>query len=72
MTKTTTRVQLELPNESMQRLKALRDKAEAASYAEVIRNALRLYESLIAEADSGGKLYTKSGSGDEVEIKFIF
>jgi Arc/MetJ-type ribon-helix-helix transcriptional regulator len=40
----TTRVQLELPEPSMERLKALKDKTEAASYAEVIKNSLRFDE----------------------------
>jgi Arc/MetJ-type ribon-helix-helix transcriptional regulator len=38
----TTRVQLELPPTSMARLRELRDKTEAASYSEVLKNALRL------------------------------
>ena len=45
--KSTTRVQMELPEKSMQRLSILKDKTEASSYAEVLKNALRLYESII-------------------------
>ena len=41
----TTRVQLEMPPQAMERLQKLKDRSEAASYAEVIRNALRLYRS---------------------------
>jgi hypothetical protein len=51
----TTRVQLELPEPSMERLKALKDKTEAASYAELIKNSLHLYEAPIAEAESGNE-----------------
>ncbi|HEY0282201.1 MAG TPA: ribbon-helix-helix protein, CopG family, partial [Rhizomicrobium sp.] len=40
----TTRVQLEMPPQAMERLQKLKDRTEAASYAEVIRNALRLFE----------------------------
>ncbi|WP_432612863.1 ribbon-helix-helix protein, CopG family [Litoreibacter halocynthiae] len=72
MTKTTTRVQIELPSASMERLKALRDKSEAASYAEVVRNALRLYENLIHECESGAELYLKNKEGSETTIKLVF
>ena len=41
----------EPPPTSMARLRTLRDKTEAASYAEVLKNALRLYEALIKEAE---------------------
>lgn len=55
--KKTTRVQLELPDEAMGRLKRMRELSEAASYAEVIRNALRLYEKLVEEERSGGEVF---------------
>lgn len=44
-TRKTTRVQLELAPVSMDQLKRLKERTGAASYAEVIRNALRKYES---------------------------
>jgi Ribbon-helix-helix protein, copG family len=68
----TTRVQLELPESSMERLKALKDKTEAASYAEVIRNSLRLYEALIGEAEGGNKVMVKSSEGGETVYRLIF
>ena len=69
---TTTRVQLELPASSMERLKALRAKTEAASYAEVIRNALRLYEALIAEVEAGNQVFVKDAQGRETVYRAIF
>ncbi len=72
MKRTTTRVQLELPGSSMKRLVDLREKAEAASYAEVIRNALRLYESLIEEAERGSKIVVTSKDGDSTNLKLLF
>lgn len=72
MEKKTTRVQLELPESSMERLKALRDKTEAASYAEVIKNSLRLYEALIKEAEGGSQLYIKDKNGDEISYRMLF
>jgi hypothetical protein len=56
----------------MERLKALREKTEAASYAEVIRNALRLYEALIKEAEGGHQLHIKDREGREVAYRAIF
>jgi Arc/MetJ-type ribon-helix-helix transcriptional regulator len=72
MVKKTTRVQLELPESSMERLKALREKTEAASYAEVIKNSLRLYEALIREAESGNELSVKKSEGTETSYRLIF
>jgi Arc/MetJ-type ribon-helix-helix transcriptional regulator len=65
----TTRVQLELPPSSMARLKALREKTEAASYAEVLRNALRLYEAMIEEAERGNDVIIRRKQGEPSEIK---
>lgn len=59
----TTRVQLEMPPQAMDRLQRLKDKTEAASYAEVIRNAIRVYEALVAEAEKGHEFAIKSPDG---------
>lgn len=67
--KKTTRVQLELPNKSMERLVALKDKTEAGSYSEVLKNALRLYESVILEYESGNRLCIKDEEGNLTEYK---
>jgi hypothetical protein len=40
----TTRVQLQLPEKAMTRLRSLKEETEAASYAEVIKSALIYYE----------------------------
>ena len=53
------RVQMDLPPRSFERLKRLQELTEAASYAEVMRNALRLYEALILEADAGNEILIK-------------
>ncbi len=59
----TTRVQLEMPPQAMERLQGLKERTEAASYAEVIRNALRLYEALVTEAEMGREFAIKSPDG---------
>lgn len=69
--KNTTRVQMELPEKSMQRLSDLKDKTEASSYAEVLKNALRLYESLIDEIEAGKTLFVKDKEGNVSEYKIF-
>lgn len=57
------RLQIVLPERSMQRLEQLRTATEAEDYAEVIRNALRLYEAAVAHTESGGIVLFQSPSG---------
>jgi hypothetical protein len=61
--RSTTRVQLEMPPQAMERLQRLKERTEAASYAEVIRNALRLYEAMVAEAEQGREFAIKTPDG---------
>lgn len=67
--KRTTRVQLELPEKSMERLVDLKDKTEATSYAEVIKNALRLYEHLILKHEQGNRFVLKDQQGALTEYE---
>jgi hypothetical protein len=69
--RTTTRVQLELPPQAMDRLQRLKDKTEAASYAEVIRNALRLFEALVDEHEKGAEFSLKRPDGETVAYKIF-
>jgi len=57
------RVQFDLPPRSMDRLNVLKLKTEAASYAEVVKNALRLYEALIEETESGKQFFVRDDNG---------
>ncbi len=68
----TTRVQLELSEKSFGRLQALKETTEAASYAEVIRNALRLYEGLIREEQAGNTLSIQTKDGKKRELHPVF
>ena len=67
----TTRVQLEMPPQAMDRLQKLKDRAEAASYAEVIRNALRLYEALVDEHEQGAEFLIKRPDGQTLQYKIF-
>jgi hypothetical protein len=57
------RVQLDFPPRAMERLNTLKAKTEASSYAEVVKNALRLYEALIEEDESGKQFLTRDRDG---------
>jgi hypothetical protein len=57
------RVQLDFAPRSMERLTALKAKTEASSYAEVVKNALRLYEALIEESESGKQFLVRDKKG---------
>jgi Arc/MetJ-type ribon-helix-helix transcriptional regulator len=67
----TTRVQLEMPPQAMERLQKLKDSTEAASYAEVIRNALRLFEALAEEHAKGSEFSLKRADGEVVQYKIF-
>lgn len=63
------RLQLELPPRSMERLVKLKENTEAASHAEVIRNAIRLYEAMVSEAKAGREFFIKDPSGTIMPYK---
>ena len=67
----TTRVQLEMPPQAMVRLQKMKERTEAASYAEVIRNALRLFEALVDEHEKGSEFSLKRADGSVVEYKIF-
>lgn len=65
--KQTIRVQVEMPSRSHERLKRLRDLTEAASYAEVVNHALKLYEATVDLKQSGGRLFAADKEGTMAE-----
>jgi len=67
----TTRVQLEMPPQAMERLQRLKEKTEAASYAEVIRSALRLFEALVEEHEKGSEFALKRADGELMTYKIF-
>lgn len=69
--RTTTRVQLEMPPQAMVRLQKMKDRTEAASYAEVIRNALRLFEALVDEHEKGSEFSLKRANGEVVQYRIF-
>ena len=69
--RSTQRVQLELPDRSMKRLKNLKEETEAGSYAEVIKNALMAYVWLIESNRKGETLMIKNADGEVKEIEIF-
>lgn len=69
--RSTTRVQLEMPPQAMERLQRLKEKTEAASYAEVIRNALRVFEALVQEHEAGSEFSLKRAGGETVAYRIF-
>jgi hypothetical protein len=57
------RVQLDFPPRAMERLNTLKARTEASSYAEVVKNALRLYEALIEEDEAGKQFLVRDKDG---------
>jgi hypothetical protein len=65
------RVQLEFPEKSIARLARLKTLTEADSYAEVLKNALRLYEFAIDKSSQGATfLLQEKGKSPEVTQLF--
>jgi len=53
-------------------LENLRQKTEASSYAEVFKNALRLYNALIEEAEKGREFYVKDENGNLISYIIFY
>ena len=67
-----TRVQIDLPPNSFARLQALKEKTEASSYAEVTKNAYKLYERMIELAESESTLLVRDKNGKVSELELFF
>lgn len=70
MTSSIKRVQLDLGEKSLSRLQSLKTVTEATSYAEVVKNALRLYEAVVMEAQDGGTFVVRTPAGDKEFLVF--
>jgi len=66
-----TRVQLDLSPRALERLNELKEKTEAASYAEVVKNALKLYDGLIEEVERGSEFMLKDKDGNIVPFRMF-
>ena len=65
------RVQLDLPPRAFDRLQQLKSDTEASTYAEVIKNALKLYAATI-EMEKGGKEFMIKNKDGTISPLIIF
>jgi hypothetical protein len=59
-----TRINLGLSPRAAARLLMLRQKTDASTNAEVLRNALRLYDALIEEVEKGNEFLIRQTNGE--------
>lgn len=67
----TSRLSLVLPAKSVERLEKLKLMTEASSFAEVIRNAIRLYEAVVVEYEKGNKVQIVDKAGTPLTINIF-
>ena len=56
-------IAFEFSPESVMRLDKLKEQTEADNYAEVIANALRLYENMVFQSKAGNRWIVKTAAG---------
>jgi predicted CopG family antitoxin len=69
---TAKRIQFEFAPDAYQRLQKMKDETEASSYADVVRNALRLYEWFITQQKEGYEIGLIKDDRLVKAIKFYF
>jgi len=62
------RISLDLSGRDFERLTELEHLTESETKAEVLREALRLYEFLVRQSLRGAKIRSESPNGDVVEL----
>jgi len=65
------RVQLDLSPRAMSQLAELKEKSDAASYAEVFKNAMKLYDGIIAEIERGSTFLIRDKDGKVSEFRMF-
>lgn len=65
------RVALDFKPDSFNRLDRLKELTKAGSYAEVVANALRLYESIIDEGGHKARLVVQKPDGTTVLLRLF-
>lgn len=63
--------QLDLTPRAMALLAELKEKTDAASYAEVFKNAMQLYDGLIGEVERGSTFLIRDKDGKVSEFRMF-
>lgn len=66
------RINLALSPRAFEQLEKIREKTEASSYTEVFRNAIKLYDALISEAELGNEILVKDKNGNVTAYKIFY
>lgn len=65
------RLQIDISQDSFERLKELKEKTEASSYADVTSKAYKLYEFFLKAEQENKKITMTDAEGNLVEIKLL-
>lgn len=65
------RLQIDISEESFNRLKELKEKSESSSYGEVTSKAYKLYEFLLEAEQENKKITMTDVNGNQIEIKLL-
>ncbi len=65
------RIQFDFSAEAMRRLNRMKEQTEAASYAELVRDALRVYEWIVQEQKDGFDIGLVKGDTLVKTVKFM-
>jgi hypothetical protein len=66
------RIQIDLSPAAQKLLQQMKQRSNASSNAEVVRNALRLYDWFQTQLQEGKKIRVKEPDGTEKEVEFVF
>ncbi|MFJ5451397.1 MULTISPECIES: hypothetical protein [Pectobacterium] len=68
---TVKRLQIDISEQSFERLKRLKENSEASSYAEVTNKAYRVYEFFIDALQQGNEIKLVDKDGNEKIVEFL-
>lgn len=68
---TVKRLQIDISEQSFERLKRLKENSEASSYAEVTNKAYRVYDFFIDALNEGKEVKLVNKDGSEVKVEFL-
>ena len=66
------RLQFEFSAEAYERLNTMKDKTRASSYADLVRNALRMYEWLVEQQENGCEIALVKEGQPLKAVQFMF
>lgn len=68
---TVKRLQIDISEQSFERLKRLKENSDASSYAEVTNKAYRVYEFFVDALSQGKEIKLVDKDGNETTVEFL-